>query len=63
MRRGAAEHRELLAHQHGDAIMIANEFAEVRVRRVETRNGSRLLIESPQVRAVGGAVPARRSRR
>lgn len=30
------------------AIVIANEFAEVRVSRVETRNGSRLLIESPR---------------
>lgn len=29
-------------------ISIANEFAEVRVRRVDTRNGSRLLIESPR---------------
>ncbi|GAA5136290.1 hypothetical protein [Pseudonocardia adelaidensis] len=28
--------------------MIANEFAEVRVSRVETRNGARLLIESPK---------------
>jgi hypothetical protein len=44
--RAAAEHRDLLAHQHGEAIVIANEFAEVRVCRVETRNGSRLLIES-----------------
>jgi hypothetical protein len=32
----------------GDAIEIANEFAGVRVSRVETRNGSRLLIESPK---------------
>ena len=31
-----------------DAILIANEFAEVRVQRVETRNGTRLLIESPK---------------
>ena len=30
------------------AITIGNEFAEVRVRRVQTRNGSRLLIESPR---------------
>jgi hypothetical protein len=40
--------RELAAHQRGDAIEIANEFAEVRVSRVETRNGARLLIESPK---------------
>jgi hypothetical protein len=30
----------------GGAIDLANEFAAVRVRRVETRNGTRLLIES-----------------
>jgi hypothetical protein len=40
--------RELAGRQRGDAIEIANEFAEVRVSRVETRNGSRLLIESPK---------------
>ncbi len=28
--------------------MLGNEFAEVRVCRVETRNGSRLLIGSPK---------------
>jgi hypothetical protein len=38
----------LLAHPTGAAIELGNEFAEVRVRRVETRNGSRLLIESPK---------------
>lgn len=31
-----------------EAIVIANEFAEVRVSRVETRNGARLLIEAPR---------------
>lgn len=30
----------------GEPITIGNEFAEVRVARVQTRNGSRLLIES-----------------
>ncbi|OMC21853.1 dihydrodiol dehydrogenase [Mycobacterium sp. SP-6446] len=30
------------------AITIANEFAEVVVRRVDTRNGSRLLISAPK---------------
>jgi hypothetical protein len=39
---------ELLARQVGDAIELGNEFAEVRVCRVVTRNGSRLLIESPK---------------
>jgi hypothetical protein len=38
----------LAARQRGEAIGIANEFAEVRVSRVETRNGARLLIESPK---------------
>lgn len=42
------QRRALAARQRGDAIEIANEFAEVRVSRVETRNGSRLLIESPK---------------
>jgi hypothetical protein len=36
------------AQAGGEEIVIANEFAEVRVCRVETRNGSRLLIESPR---------------
>lgn len=47
-RRAAEEHEALLAGARGDAITIANEFAEVRVLRVDTRNGSRLLIESPK---------------
>src|SRR5262249_37417788 len=42
------QRRALAARQRGDAIEIANEFAEVRISRVETRNGSRLLIESPK---------------
>jgi hypothetical protein len=33
-----------------DPIEIANEFASVVVRRVETRNGVRLRIESPRLR-------------
>ncbi|MCA4759072.1 hypothetical protein H8Z51_09815 [Mycobacterium avium subsp. hominissuis] len=33
-------------HIVGEQITIGNEFAEVRVARVQTRNGSRLLIES-----------------
>jgi hypothetical protein len=44
--RADAQRRELLARQQGEAIELGNEFAEVRVCRVETRNGSRLLIES-----------------
>jgi len=46
--RAAAERRELLAHQQGEPIVLGNEFSEIRVCRVETRNGSRLLIESPK---------------
>ncbi|RZU30838.1 hypothetical protein [Blastococcus saxobsidens] len=47
-RRAAADRAGLLEGARGDAITIANEFAEVRVIRVDTRNGSRLLIESPK---------------
>lgn len=42
------QRRALVSRQRGDAIEIANEFADIRVSRVETRNGSRLLIESPK---------------
>jgi hypothetical protein len=42
------QRRALAARQRGFALEIANEFAEVRVSRVETRNGTRLLIESPK---------------
>ena len=44
----AAEREEFLSHAVGEPIVIANEFAEIRVVRVETRNGSRLMIESPK---------------
>jgi hypothetical protein len=47
-RRAAGEREALLEGARGEAITIANEFAEVRVVRVDTRNGSRLLIESPK---------------
>jgi hypothetical protein len=45
---GPDELAALTARQAGPEIEVANEFAQVRVRRVETRNGSRLLIESPK---------------
>ena len=45
-RRAAAELESLLAASTGEPLMIANEFAEVIVRKVETRNGVRLLIRS-----------------
>jgi len=32
----------------GETLTLANEFAEVQVRRVDTRNGSRLLITAPR---------------
>jgi hypothetical protein len=35
---------QLLDGTVGDPLTVANEFAEVQVRRVDTRNGSRLLI-------------------
>ena len=44
----AHERSELAAHTNGEPIRIGNEFSEIRVSRVETRNGSRLLIESPR---------------
>jgi len=47
-RRAADELRELRARRQGEAITLGNEFAEIRVTKVETRNGSRLLIESPK---------------
>jgi hypothetical protein len=47
-RDSAAEREALLEHTTGEPITIGNEFAEIRVVRVETRNGSRLLVESPK---------------
>ena len=47
-REAAAEHDALRARVTGAPISIGNEFAEVRVVRVETRNGARLLVESPK---------------
>jgi hypothetical protein len=39
---------ELLNGAVGEPLTVANEFAEVVVRRVDTRNGSRLLISAPK---------------
>jgi hypothetical protein len=47
-RRSAAELTRLLAGAVGEPLAVANEFTEVVVRRVDTRNGSRLLITSPK---------------
>jgi hypothetical protein len=46
--RAAAEREELSAATVGEPLRIANEFSEIVVRRVDTRNGARLLIESPR---------------
>ena len=32
----------------GEPLTLANEFTEVVIRRVDTRNGSRLLIRAPR---------------
>lgn len=44
----AVRRAELAVGETGEVITIANEFAEVRVVKVETRNGARLLVESPR---------------
>ncbi|MGH3356765.1 MAG: hypothetical protein ACRDOJ_12780 [Nocardioidaceae bacterium] len=44
----AAERDRLRAQAVGEEIVMANEFSEVRIVQVHTRNGSRLLIESPK---------------
>ncbi len=42
------ELERLLDGAVGEPLSIANEFTEVVVRRVDTRNGSRLLISAPR---------------
>lgn len=42
------ERLRLEAHVTGTPIVIANEFSEVQITRIETRNGSRLMIKSPR---------------
>lgn len=37
-----------LSHAVGEPLVIGNEFSEIRVYRVETRNGARILIDSPK---------------
>lgn len=44
----ASERARLLARQVGEPLEVANEFSQVTVTRVETRNGTRLLIDSPK---------------
>ncbi|MGW5432735.1 hypothetical protein ACWET9_36915 [Streptomyces sp. NPDC004059] len=45
-RRAAAEKAALEAGRTGEPLTLGNEFAEIRVSLVATRNGSRLLVES-----------------
>ncbi|WP_329568343.1 MULTISPECIES: hypothetical protein [unclassified Streptomyces] len=45
-RQAAAEKAELVSRTVGEPITLGNEFSEIRVSRVETRNGTRLLVES-----------------
>jgi hypothetical protein len=42
------ELERLLRGAVGEPLTVANEFTEVVVRRVDTRNGSRLLISAPR---------------
>jgi hypothetical protein len=42
------ELEQLMAGAVGEPVTVANEFTEVVVRRVDTRNGSRLLIRAPR---------------
>lgn len=37
-----------MAARVGDPIVIANEFSATQIYRIETRNGTRLLITSPR---------------
>jgi len=46
--RAESERAEMQASTTGPAIEVANEFAEVRVQKIATRNGVRLLVESPR---------------
>ena len=44
----SSELERLLQGAVGEPLTVANEFTEVVVRRVDTRNGSRLLISAPK---------------
>jgi hypothetical protein len=44
----SGELEKLLDGTVGEPLTVANEFTEVVVRRVDTRNGSRLLITAPR---------------
>lgn len=40
------EHQDLVPSESGPGLMVANEFAEVTVRQISTRNGVRLRIDA-----------------
>jgi hypothetical protein len=42
------ELEQLMAGTVGEPLTVANEFTEVVMQRVDTRNGSRLLIRAPR---------------
>jgi hypothetical protein len=44
----SSELEQLMQGAVGDPLTVANEFTEVVVRRVDTRNGTRLLISAPR---------------
>lgn len=46
--RAVSELGVLVDQREGAPITIGNEFSEIRVSKVLTRNGARLLIESPK---------------
>jgi hypothetical protein len=46
--RAAAEATSLRDQREGEPLTLGNEFSEIRVSKVLTRNGARLLVESPR---------------
>jgi hypothetical protein len=44
----SGELEKLLDGAVGEPLTVANEFTEIVVRRVDTRNGSRLLVTAPR---------------
>lgn len=47
-RRAQQERQQLVDRTVGTPLTVANEFSEIRVSLVETRNGARLLVDSPK---------------
>ncbi|TDD81335.1 hypothetical protein E1293_18870 [Actinomadura darangshiensis] len=46
--RAEQERLRLLEHAQGETIVLGNEFSEIRITKVGTRNGARLLVEAPR---------------